>query len=68
MSVVNVYYETLSYIQIDEAPSMDFVGLLSNIGGVAGLFLGVSVLSFVEIIEGIMQIFVAINNHNKVSK
>ncbi|CAF0880179.1 unnamed protein product [Brachionus calyciflorus] len=50
------YYETLSYEEIKEKESIDLVGLLSNIGGIAGLFLGISFLSLVEIIEIAFQI------------
>ncbi|RNA34517.1 amiloride-sensitive sodium channel subunit beta [Brachionus plicatilis] len=45
-----------SYTSITENPSINVVGLFSSIGGVAGLFLGVSVLTFVEGIEILMQI------------
>ncbi|CAF0924898.1 unnamed protein product [Brachionus calyciflorus] len=50
------YYETLSYEEIKEKESIDLVGLLSNLGGIAGLFLGISFLSLVEIIEIAFQI------------
>ncbi|CAF0813633.1 unnamed protein product [Brachionus calyciflorus] len=53
---LNVYYETLNYEVITEKESVEFVGLLSNIGGIAGLFLGISFLSLVEIIEISFQI------------
>ncbi|CAF0806804.1 unnamed protein product, partial [Brachionus calyciflorus] len=53
---LNVYYETLNYEEITEKESIDFVGLLSSIGGIAGLFLGISFLSLVEIIEIAFQI------------
>ncbi|CAF0767718.1 unnamed protein product [Brachionus calyciflorus] len=48
---LNIYYETLNYEEITEKESIEFVDLLSNIGGIAGLFLGISFLSLVEIIE-----------------
>ncbi|CAF0980970.1 unnamed protein product [Brachionus calyciflorus] len=51
------YYETLNYEEMTEKESIDFVGLLSNLGGIAGLFLGISFLSLVEIIEIALQIF-----------
>ncbi|CAF0992779.1 unnamed protein product [Brachionus calyciflorus] len=50
------YYESLSYEEITEKESIDLVGLLSNLGGIAGLFLGISFLSLVEIIEIAFQI------------
>ncbi|CAF0780208.1 unnamed protein product [Brachionus calyciflorus] len=51
------YYETLSYEKLTEKESIDLVGLLSNLGGIAGLFLGISFLSLVEIIDIAFQIF-----------
>ncbi|CAF1125698.1 unnamed protein product, partial [Brachionus calyciflorus] len=36
----SVYYENLGYIDIEESPSMEWVDLLANLGGIAGLFLG----------------------------
>ena len=50
-----IYYDSLSYTSITESPNLDFVTLLSNIGGIAGLFLGISLLSIVEIIETILE-------------
>jgi hypothetical protein len=59
----NIYYESLSYTITTESPAMDIVGLLSNIGGTLGLFLGVSVLTAVEVIEIILQaILISIKN------
>ncbi|CAF0716894.1 unnamed protein product [Brachionus calyciflorus] len=48
-TVINIYFEDFSYTEIEENQVMTEVGLVSNIGGIAGLFLGVSFLSFVEI-------------------
>ncbi|CAF0885554.1 unnamed protein product [Brachionus calyciflorus] len=67
LAAVRIYYETISYTNIEEKPTTMFVDLLSSIGGVAGLFLGVSVLSFVEIIECLMQIIFIMINYKKVS-
>ncbi|CAF1003954.1 unnamed protein product [Brachionus calyciflorus] len=52
---LKMYYKSLSYTEISEKESIDIAGLLSNIGGIAGLFLGVSVLSFVELIEILLE-------------
>ncbi|CAF0969119.1 unnamed protein product [Brachionus calyciflorus] len=62
------YYETLSYEEITEKESVDLVGLLSNIGGIAGLFLGISFLSLVEIIEIAFKILYFIIRRIKVEK
>ncbi|CAF0715638.1 unnamed protein product [Brachionus calyciflorus] len=56
LTLINLYYETLNYEEIIEKESIDFVGLLSNLGGIAGLFLGISFLSLVEIFEMAFQI------------
>ena len=52
-----VYYDSLSYSQIDEAPQIDLVALIANIGGNLGLFLGVSLFSLCEIITTILEIY-----------
>lgn len=48
---VFLYYDDLVDTQITESPSLTLVTLISNIGGIMGLFIGVSILSFVEFIE-----------------
>lgn len=48
---VNVFYISSSYMKISENPSILIYDLLPNIGGTMGLFVGISVLSFVEFIE-----------------
>ena len=47
----NIYYDTFSYSITTESPTLDVIGLLAFIGGTLGLFLGVSVLTTVELIE-----------------
>ena len=64
---VNVYYESLDYTEMVELATMDFLDLLTNIGGIAGLFLGISVLSLVEILEIILEIFFLYKNSNKIN-
>lgn len=52
-----IYFEKLSLDVTTETPSMTIVNLFSNIGGTLGLFLGMSLLSIVELIELIIFIF-----------
>ena len=52
----NVYYEELVYTQISESAKVTSIDLVANIGGVLGLFLGTSVLTFTEWIELIVEI------------
>ncbi|RNA38831.1 amiloride-sensitive sodium channel subunit gamma-like [Brachionus plicatilis] len=56
LAVVRIYYEALDFTEITETPTLSIVSLIANIGGVIGLFLGLSVLSFVEVIDIIIQI------------
>jgi hypothetical protein len=48
---VSVYFDSMTYTKVVEQPELSFVELLANVGGLAGLFLGISLLSFVELIE-----------------
>ena len=57
VTIITVYYSDFSYKSIIEIPKMDFIDLIANIGGNLGLFIGVSFLSFAEIIELILEIF-----------
>ena len=51
---VAVKYETLAYIKLEEEPKISGEELLGIIGGHLGLFLGMSLLSFVELIEFVL--------------
>ena len=48
---VNIYYDSPIYQRITETAETSSLTLISNIGGNLGLFIGISLLSFVEIIE-----------------
>ena len=48
---VFVYYESLKYTEISSDPAWEIMDLIANVGGTLGLFLGVSLLSFVEFVE-----------------
>jgi len=51
-----VYYESLQYTVIDQIAQMNVFDLISNIGGNLGLFIGISFLSFAELIELFVEI------------
>jgi hypothetical protein len=53
---LNVYYENLQYTVIDQIAQMNVFDLISNIGGNLGLFIGISFLSFAELIELLVEI------------
>ena len=48
---LNVYYDETNYELAEESPSQLAVDLMSSIGGTMGLYIGVSFLSFIEIVE-----------------
>ena len=48
---LNIYYEDNQFTIIEETPKTSIGDLLGSIGGNLGLFIGASVLSFVEIFE-----------------
>lgn len=60
---VYFYYEDLSYTEITQIPKMSVTNLISDIGGTFGLFLGLSLLSLVEIahiIVALVKVFLSL--------
>ncbi len=53
---VYVYYKDLKYTLISENPKTEPFNFISSIGGILGLFLGISFLSFIEMFEIIFEI------------
>ncbi|CAF1100393.1 unnamed protein product [Brachionus calyciflorus] len=67
--LVHIYYSQLKYETIEETRKMELVDLISNIGGILGLFIGISILSFAELIELCIEIlFVVFTKRNKVKR
>ena len=54
---MNIYYDKLEYTIMDQKPKLELFDLISNIGGLFGLFLGMGLLSFVELFEIILEAF-----------
>lgn len=54
------YYNDLKYTFISQQPKIQLFDLISMIGGIFGLFLGMGLLSFVEIIHLLFEIFLII--------
>jgi hypothetical protein len=48
---INVYYQDLKYTLISQQPKIELFGLISNLGGILGLFIGFSFISCLELIE-----------------
>ena len=51
MSKVNIHFKTTTVTHVDEQPTMLPFDLVSNVGGILGLFVGMSLLSMCEIIQ-----------------
>ena len=51
MAKLSIFYETLVYVKIEEKAEITFDNLIGTLGGHLHLFLGMSLLSFFEIIE-----------------
>lgn len=67
MLAINVYYGKLNYKSYQESAKTQMVDLVSGIGGTIGLFLGVSFLSFIEIIDLFFHMGLAFYNAKPVS-
>lgn len=54
--MLSIFYENLQYTYIKESPAMEFDTMLGLIGGQFGLFMGASFLSFIEILEMVINL------------
>jgi len=66
---IKVNYKDLKYTLISQQPKMLVTDLIANIGGLFGVFLGCSFLTFIEIFEHIIELsYIMIKNikNNKV--
>ena len=67
MAMININYDDVKYTLVSQVPKMTFEELLANIGGQLGLFIGISFLSFIEIIDILVQIiFILLDKNSKV--
>lgn len=68
VSQINIFYKNIEYTQLDELEKMGLFDLVSAIGGVLGLFLGVSFLSFAELIEILLELMLSCYESRKSRK
>ena len=52
---ISVFYEELKYTLISQRPKTEIFDLISNVGGIFGLFLGMGLMSFIEFLEIILE-------------
>ena len=55
---VDIFYGDMKYLSIEELEKMSFIDLISGVGGTLGLFIGMSFLSFFEIIDVLIEAFI----------
>jgi len=60
-----IYYQDLEYTKISQFPKTQLFDLISNIGGLLGVFLGISFLSFAELIEIILEVVIILFEKNQ---
>ena len=56
---MNIFFTSLTYENIQETPAMDVAQLMSNLGGVIGLYLGVSIVAAFEVFELIIRLIIS---------
>jgi hypothetical protein len=66
-TLINIFYDDLSYRLLTELPKMDAVALFAAVGGNMGLFLGVSLFTFGELITLCLDLCFLIRNKKKTS-
>ena len=55
---MDIFYQELSYEEIEENKAFEFLSLLSEIGGFLGLLLGASVLTVFELVDYITLVVI----------
>ncbi|CAF0780273.1 unnamed protein product, partial [Brachionus calyciflorus] len=62
------YYIDFQYTKIEEVEKMNWLDFIAGIGGTLGLFIGISFLSLVEIVEVIIEVAFVLfeTRHNKI--
>jgi hypothetical protein len=54
---VNIFYDSLSYVNSEETPALDIITLIATMGGNWGLFLSVGLFSFAEVITTLIELY-----------
>ena len=65
---VDIFYQELSYEEIEQNIAFEFLSLLSEVGGFLGLLLGASVLTVCELVDYVTLKFLnKLNAHKRVA-
>ncbi|XP_057193440.1 acid-sensing ion channel 4-B isoform X2 [Triplophysa rosa] len=54
--ILDIFFEALNYETIEQKKAYDIAGLLGDIGGQMGLFIGASILTILEILDFIYEV------------
>jgi hypothetical protein len=65
-SRINIYYEDFFYTSITEEPKTSFDSFIGTIGGLSGLFLGASLMSFFELVDLAFSLFYVASQYKKI--
>ena len=57
---LNIHFKSNDYAEIREFPKTSAIELVSNLGGVLGIFLGLSIFSFVEVFDILLRIVIIV--------
>ena len=68
MALVQIYFDELKTTVLTESIKMQAADLISSLGGLLGLFMGLSFLSFVEIFDFLINWFILLYNYNRDNK
>jgi hypothetical protein len=63
---VCIYYNDFKYTVIRKNPKMNWTDLISSIGGIMGVFIGTSFMSFFEIIDVITAVSKILSKNRKI--
>jgi hypothetical protein len=66
--MVNIFYSKLSFWSVSQVKKIEIMELLAKIGGLLGFFVGMSLLSFVEFLEIIIEVLLIIKSKSMFSE
>ncbi len=65
---VNIYYKSMEYLSTQQMISISTEDFFSNIGGTLGLYIGISILSLIEVVELGFNLMLALTSSFKSKK
>lgn len=57
---LNVYYGSVAYTHVSESPQMSLLDLIAGVGGMLGLFVGMSFMTFMEAVELVLKVLIIV--------